>query len=323
MPTGGLWFVPYVGLAIVNEVILQDAVKAIDATGNGDLVGAGVGVALTAAKPLKLWDKVSDFAKKFSLDTAPCRLSCFVAGTLILTNDGFVPIETLQAGDIVLAHDPDTGETALKPIVRTYVNPNDSIWELELEKEGETYLHEVTASHPYYVIGQGWVEVGNLQQGQLIETEDGKPATVTSLKDTGVVTTTYNFEVQDIHTYYVSAAKVLVHNCGGTPNGRSGALNAAKRDADVPRSQHPDSVSRVPLTDRNGKTILGDDGKPIMTREYTYTSADGSKVVVQDHSAGHSFGQKGVGDQGSHFNVRPPENTRTGSVPGTQDHYNW
>ncbi len=103
--------------------------------------------------------------------------------------------------------------------------------------------------------------------------------------------------------------------------GRSGALNQAKRDLGLPRSQHPDSVSRVPMTDRNGNRILNESRQPIMTREYTYTRPDGSKVVIQDHSAGHRFGQGGVGDQGPHFNVRPPENTRTGSVPGAQDHY--
>jgi len=105
--------------------------------------------------------------------------------------------------------------------------------------------------------------------------------------------------------------------------GRSGALNEAKRDLGIPRSQHPDSVGRIPMTDRNGKRILGTDGKPIMTREYTYMRPDGSKVVVQDHSAGHRFGQGGVGDRGSHFNVRPPEDTRTASVPGIKDHYSW
>ncbi|MBI1906571.1 MAG: PAAR/RHS domain-containing protein [Rhodocyclales bacterium] len=110
---------------------------------------------------------------------------------------------------------------------------------------------------------------------------------------------------------------------GALGRGRSGALNEAKRDLGIPRFQHPENVARVPLTDRNGKAILGADGKPIMTREYTYTMPDGGKVVVQDHSAGHKFGEGGVGDQGSHFNVRPPENTRTGSVPGAQDHYNW
>ncbi|WP_405121141.1 HNH/endonuclease VII fold putative polymorphic toxin [Pseudomonas leptonychotis] len=104
--------------------------------------------------------------------------------------------------------------------------------------------------------------------------------------------------------------------------GRSGALGSAKRDLGIPRAQHPDAVTKVPMTS-GGKSVLGLDGKPVMTREYIYTRPDGTKVVIQDHSAGHKFGQKGVGDQGPHFNVRPPENTRTGSVPGTQNHYSW
>ncbi|MCY1019272.1 HNH/endonuclease VII fold putative polymorphic toxin [Pyxidicoccus sp. MSG2] len=101
---------------------------------------------------------------------------------------------------------------------------------------------------------------------------------------------------------------------------RRGALNQARRDLGIPRSQQPQSVNRVPMTDPGGNRILNDARKPIMTREYTYTRPDGSKVVIQDHSAGHRFGE-GVGDQGPHFNVRPPENTRTGKVPGTLDHY--
>ncbi|WP_422769935.1 HNH/endonuclease VII fold putative polymorphic toxin [Plantactinospora sp. WMMC1484] len=103
--------------------------------------------------------------------------------------------------------------------------------------------------------------------------------------------------------------------------GRSGALNQAKRDLGIPRAQHPDRVDRVPLTDRDGRRILGENNQPVMTREYTYTRPDGSQVVIQDHAAGHRFGEGGVGDQGPHFNVRPPENTRTGHVPGTLEHY--
>lgn len=37
----------------------------------------------------------------------------------------------------------------------------------------------------------------------------------------------------------------------------------------------------------NGKAVLGPDGKPVMTREYTYTKSDGTRAVVQDQSAGH------------------------------------
>jgi hypothetical protein len=58
-----------------------------------------------------------------------------------------------------------------------------------------------------------------------------------------------------------------------------------------------------------------------MTREYTFTTSDGTKVVIQDHSAGHQFNEGGVGDQGAHFNVRPVENTRNGEINGTKAHY--
>jgi RHS repeat-associated protein len=103
--------------------------------------------------------------------------------------------------------------------------------------------------------------------------------------------------------------------------GRRGAFRAAKRDADIPMGQQPDDVRRVPMTDRNGKVILDDNHQPVMTREYVFTRSDGSQVVIQDHSAGHRFGEGGRGDQGPHFNVRPIEDTRNGKVPGTQEHY--
>jgi RHS repeat-associated protein len=103
--------------------------------------------------------------------------------------------------------------------------------------------------------------------------------------------------------------------------GRSGALNQAKRDLGIPRGQHPEAVDRVPLTDKWGQRILDENKQPIMTREYTYVRPNGDRVVIQDHAVGHDFGEGGVGNQGPHFNVRPPENTRTGHVPGTSEHY--
>jgi len=109
---------------------------------------------------------------------------------------------------------------------------------------------------------------------------------------------------------------------GGGGGGRSGSFNDAKRDLQIPRSQHPDSIKPIPMTDRNGKNILDVRGERIMTREYTYTRSDGSKVLIQEHSAGHPR-PGDVGSQGPHFNVRPPENPRTGNVPGTKGHYSW
>ena len=112
---------------------------------------------------------------------------------------------------------------------------------------------------------------------------------------------------------------------------RNTAFKKAKRDAGIPRGQHPDRVfdprtgkmgqSRsVPMTDKNRNPINGSDGKPIMTREYEFTRSDGKRVVIQDHGAGHKY-PGGVGDQGPHLNVRPIENLRTGKFPGTSEHY--
>jgi RHS repeat-associated protein len=102
---------------------------------------------------------------------------------------------------------------------------------------------------------------------------------------------------------------------------RNEAFRNAKRDSGIPVTQQPDSVNRIPLTDQWGKKILGDDGMPINTREYTFDRPGDSNIVIQDHGSGHYYGPNDPGNQGPHFNVRPDWNTRTGKVPGTQEHY--
>jgi RHS repeat-associated protein len=194
----------------------------------GALKESAVGIlnpAKTVAKAGKLLHAMAKVEKKLP---PPCKLKCFAAGTTVLTDHGFVAIETLQVGDLVWAYNPDTDESALKPILKTFVNTADTIWHLTLDKNGETYRHEVTGSHPYYVPGIGWVEVANLHIGNALLTEGGETAVVTGVFDTRQVQPTYNFEVADINTYYVSAAKVLVHNCGGiaTTNKNAARLNS-------------------------------------------------------------------------------------------------
>lgn len=50
--------------------------------------------------------------------------------------------------------------------------------------------------------------------------------------------------------------------------------------------------------------------------------SDRTQIVIQEHSAGHIFDDvDGKGDQKGHFNVRPFDRRRTGTVPGTLGHY--
>ncbi|MEV6114374.1 putative T7SS-secreted protein [Streptomyces sp. NPDC052109] len=104
---------------------------------------------------------------------------------------------------------------------------------------------------------------------------------------------------------------------------RNAAFREAKRDLGIPMSQQPDAIRRVPMTDRTGQQVMDSSHNPVMTREYVFTRSDGSRVIIQDHGYGHYYGEGGVGDQGSHFNVRPWENPRTGKVPGTAQHYEY
>nr|WP_082893866.1 HNH/endonuclease VII fold putative polymorphic toxin [Pseudomonas marginalis] len=76
------------------------------------------------------------------------------------------------------------------------------------------------------------------------------------------------------------------------------------------------------MTDKSNKKILNDAGQPIETRVYQFTREDGSQVLIQDHSAGHKFGRAdGVGDQTTHFNLRPIEQPRNGKLSDAEAHY--
>ena len=99
---------------------------------------------------------------------------------------------------------------------------------------------------------------------------------------------------------------------------RNEAFRAAKRDTGIPMNQQPDRIfnsktgfygdhRNVPMTDSRKNPIFDSNGKQVWTREYQFTRSDGSKIIIQDHSAGHSY-PNGIGDQGSHLNVRPIEN---------------
>ncbi|NWE66738.1 RHS domain-containing protein, partial [Pseudomonas tolaasii] len=98
---------------------------------------------------------------------------------------------------------------------------------------------------------------------------------------------------------------------------RNGAFKQAKADAGIPRTQHPDPAfdprlgktrqySLVSMRDKQNNEVVNERGMPVMTREYEFTRANGTKVLIQDHGAGHKFfAPEGHGDQPPHFNLRP------------------
>ncbi len=100
-------------------------------------------------------------------------------------------------------------------MVKIFNEPDRSIYEIKLEGE-DGFIQKVQATddHPFYVVGAGWKTTIELSEGDLIETDGNGPMKVVSVIDEKRQALTYNFTVEDFHTYYVTKKNVLVHNCG-------------------------------------------------------------------------------------------------------------
>ena len=77
---------------------------------------------------------------------------CFVAGTKVLTDRGHKNIEDIEVGDLVLAYDEETGETAYKPVLHLFRNTTNE-WCTVKVKGSDGELHEITSTpgHKYFV----------------------------------------------------------------------------------------------------------------------------------------------------------------------------
>ena len=144
-------------------------------------------------------------------------MKCFVAGTMILTAEGLVAIENIKAGDMVIATDPETGVTAPKAVLETYIRKTSHL--VHVTVCGETIVS--TYDHPYYVKGKNFVNACDLWIGAELVDNNGSIHQVEQLyreesKEEPIVV--INFKVNDFRTYYVGLNTIWVHNldCGQT-----------------------------------------------------------------------------------------------------------
>ena len=112
----------------------------------------------------------------------------------------------------MLAYDEETGEQAYKPVVQLFRNESKD-W-TGVTVDGKETIS--TPGHKYYLPeSKTWVSAEELKVGDEVLTSEGKRAIIKAVRPIHYKTpqTTYNFEVADFHTYYVSIG-VLVHNEG-------------------------------------------------------------------------------------------------------------
>lgn len=137
-------------------------------------------------------------------------MTCFVAGTLVLTVNGLVAIENIKAGDKVISTDPETFETAEKRVLETYIREDSKL--IHLVINGEEIV--TTETHPFYVNNRGFVNAGELIVGDELLDVNGNVLLVENfdVELTEEPVKVYNFQVEDFHTYHVGKCRLLVHN---------------------------------------------------------------------------------------------------------------
>lgn len=147
---------------------------------------------------------------------------CFPAGTHVLTPKGETPIETLAAGDEVIAVD-EQGKPHKVHITETFKR-NSRILVVKTD-DGSL---RTTAGHYMWLGGKLFRPAGQLKTGDTIMmVKDSKPqaTTVRTLRFEKKSAPVYNMELDDLHTFVAGGFIVhnvsVVSNCGvcSTTNG--------------------------------------------------------------------------------------------------------
>ena len=170
----------------------------------------GQGESIIDAAQSGQWDLVFVRSAQLLIQVMSLPQTCFTGDTLVAAEDGQKRIDEIKVGDKVWAYEIYTGESELKEVLTVYVHEQTEILHLHTTV-GDI---DTTTNHPLYVIGRGWVAAGDLVEGDEVYLLDGTTAYVTDseLERLAEPMKVYNLEVEDIHTYFVGAKAVLVHN---------------------------------------------------------------------------------------------------------------
>lgn len=134
------------------------------------------------------------------------RGSCLPAGSLIYTELGHRPVESIQVGDRVLAKNVETGELAFSVVKETTVRRPQPLVKLSMSRE----TIEATRGHHFWVSGRGWRMAREIQPGDRLHGVHGT-VRITDVS-TGEMADVYNLVVDRASTYFVGKSLVLSHD---------------------------------------------------------------------------------------------------------------
>ena len=144
---------------------------------------------------------------------------CCIAGTMILTDRGVVPIEAITLDTLVCSwnyNKDDLKEPSFHPVIRTFISKKPSKVITLTTSSGQSLTCSKT--HPIFVPEYGtWAPADNIDIGELVVLYGDRQESIQYdqiveidyLVDEQIV---YNFSVKEAHTYVANG--ILTHNLG-------------------------------------------------------------------------------------------------------------
>jgi RHS repeat-associated protein len=208
------------------EALTSSAIDFAKAVADGDSEAIGElsfgAVAFLAAGPLqRAIAEVAEIGEAGELGAmaerpqaslhTPCG-HCFVAGTMVDTETGYLPIEMVSEGMLVYSRSEATGEESFRPVLRVFQPPaQPTVDVIASDGRGGSERIAVTYDHPFYT-ARGWVRAANLAATDVLFTERAGWVPVISVEARDRAVPVYNFEVGEDHTYFVGELGIWVHN---------------------------------------------------------------------------------------------------------------
>lgn len=245
-------------------------------------------------------------------EAAEAETKCFLAGTLVDTLTGRRPIEAIAASDLVLSRSEETGAYSWRRVRRLLPGATRLVAHVLVA----TALHgsavdlqtiDCTPNHPTWREGSGFVRADALRAGDVLSSPSGLPVVVAGVEVAAQVARTYNFEVEEDHTYFVAgrlrAPAIWVHNDCTLPTGELGG-----RPTGPPTRTRNDIALR--RENEAAETLAGKG----------YRVEQNPKVTTNPDYEGTTITQDGNPDyliEGRIFDCYSPTTANAGNIVGT------